>query len=220
MSIEPPIPEALWAEVPPHVQAALLAVIGRLERRVADLEARLGQDSSNSSKPPSSDPIGVKRRPPRRPSGRKRGGQPGHPRHARAIVPPERLDAVIECRPTACRRCGQAPGGTDPGAIRHQVAELPEVRPEVVEYRRHRLACPGCGAATRAPLPPGVPGGAFGPRLLATVALRTGGYRLSKRQVQERDGRPAGAGDLHGHDRQGRAEGRSGAHGRPGRQGP
>jgi len=184
MSVTPPIPEALWAEVPPHVHAALLAVIGRLEPRVADLEARLGQDSSNSSKPPSSDPIGVKRRPPRRPSGRRRGGQPGHELHARPMVQPERLTGLVECRPGACRRCGQPLAGGDPRPMRHQVAELPEARPEVVEYRLHRLTCPGCGAATRAPLPPGVPGGAFGPRLLATIALLTGVYRLSKRQVR------------------------------------
>lgn len=184
MSVEPPIPQELWAEVPPHVQAALLAVIGRLERRIADLEARLGQDSSNSSRPPSSDPIGVKRRPPRRPSGRRRGGQPGHERHIRAMVEPERLTGLVECRPRACRRCGHPLAGDDPEPTRHQVAELPEVRPEVVEYRLHRLACPGCGVATRAPLPPGTPGGAFGPRLLATVALLTGAYRLSKRQVR------------------------------------
>jgi transposase len=170
--------------VPPDVQAALLAAFARLERRVAGLEARLGQDSSNSSRPPSSDPIGVKRRPPRRPSGRRRGGQPGHARHTRAMVPPERLTGAVECRPAACRRCGHPLAGDDPRPVRHQVAELPAVRPDVVEYRLHRLACPGCGAATRADLPPGVPGGAFGPRLLATVALLTGGYRLSKRQVQ------------------------------------
>src|SRR5690349_17330376 len=96
MSVESPIPEALWEQVPAAARAALLAVIGRLERRVAELEARLGQDSSNSSKPPSSDPIGVKRQPPRRPSGRRRGGQPGHERHTRALVPPERLTAVVE----------------------------------------------------------------------------------------------------------------------------
>lgn len=99
MSAEPPIPEELWAEVPPRARAAILAVIGHLERRIADLEARLGQDSSDSSRPPPSDPIGVKRRPPRRPSGRRRGDQPGHERHILSIVPPERLGAVVECRP-------------------------------------------------------------------------------------------------------------------------
>jgi transposase len=191
MSVEPPIPPELWDQIPPAAQAALRAVldtmrgrVAELGQRVRELEARLGQDSSNSSKPPSSDPVGLKRRPPRRPSGRRRGGQPGHERHLRAMVPPERLDAVVECRPPACRRCGRPLAGDDPKPLRHQVAELPEVRPEVAEYRLHRLACPGCGGATRADLPPGVPGGAFGPRLLATVSLLTGAYRLSKRQVQ------------------------------------
>src|SRR4051794_8457949 len=101
MSAEPPIPEELWAKVPPDVQAAILAVVGRLERRIAALEARLGRDSPNSSKPPSSAPIGVKRRPPRRPSGRRRGGQPGHERHTRELVEPERLTGAVECRPEA-----------------------------------------------------------------------------------------------------------------------
>lgn len=191
MTLSPPIPPELWDQIPPAAQVALRAVldamqarVAALEERVRELEARLGQDSSNSSRPPSSDPIHLKRRPPRRPSGRRRGGQPGHQRHLRAIVPPERLDAVVECRPSACRRCGHPLAGDDSRPIRHQVAELPQVRPEVIEYRLHRITCPGCGAATRASLPPGTPGGAFGPRLLATVALLTGAYRLSKRQVQ------------------------------------
>ena len=163
MSDRLPIPEALWARTPPEVQAAILAVVGRLERCIADLEARLGQDSTNSSEPPSSDPLHIKRRPPRAPSGRKRGGQPGHERHARELVPPERLTAAVECRPASCRRCGRALGGDDPAPARHQVAELSEVRPEVVEYRRHRLACPGCGAATRAPCRRASPAAPSGP---------------------------------------------------------
>ena len=191
MTSSPPIPPELWDQIPPAARAALRAVLdamqGRvvaLEQSVRELEARLGQDSSNSSRPPSSDPIGLERRPAPRPSGRRRGGQPGYQRHLRAMVPPERLCSVVACAPSACRRCGLPLAGEDPRPLCHQVAELPKVRPEVVEYRRHRLACPGCGAATRAPLPPGVPGGAFGPRLLATIALLTGGHRLSKRQVQ------------------------------------
>jgi transposase len=91
MSATPPIPEDLWARTPPDAQAAIAAVVAALERRIADLEARLGQDSSNSSRPPSSDPIHLKRRPPRKPSGRRRGGQPGHRRHTREMVPPQRL---------------------------------------------------------------------------------------------------------------------------------
>jgi transposase len=184
MNGTPPIPEKLWAQVPAAAQAAILAAITRLEQRIAALEARLGQDSTNSSQPPSSDPIHVKRRPPRPPSGKARGGQRGHRRHTRALVPPERLTAVVDCKPTACRGCGRALHGADPEPIRHQVAELPEVRPEVIEYRLHRLACRRCGAASRGALPAGVPRGAFGPRLQAVIGLLGGAYRLSKRQIR------------------------------------
>ena len=98
MNPQPPIPESLWNTVPPDAQAAILAVldslrgrIAELEQRVGDLEARLKLNSTNSSKPPSSDPIGLKRKPPAPPSGRKRGGQPGHRRAQRRLVPPEQL---------------------------------------------------------------------------------------------------------------------------------
>lgn len=184
MSAEPPIPRDLWDKIPPDAQAAVLALVSGLERRVAALEARLGQDSSNSSKPPSSDPLHVKRRPPRPPSGKQRGGQRGHERHTRELVPPERLTGVVECRPSACRGCGHGLEGSDPEPLRHQVAELPEVRPDVVEYRLHRLTCTRCGLKARGELPAGVPRGAFGPRLQAAVALLGGAYRMSKRQAK------------------------------------
>ena len=184
MIATPPIPPDLWDQIPAAAQAAVLALVQSLEKRVASLEARLGQDSSNSSKPPSSDPVHVKRRPPRPPSGKTRGGQRGHKRHTRELVPPERLTGIVECRPDACRGCGHGLEGEDPEPLRHQVAELPEVQPDVVEYRLHRVTCPRCGVKTRGELPAGVPRGAFGPRLQATVALLSGAYRLSKRQVQ------------------------------------
>jgi transposase len=184
MSATPPLPQELWDKTPPDVQAAVLALVQSLERRIAALEARPGQDSSNSCRPPSSDALHVKRRPPRPPSGKGRGGQWGHKRHTRELVPPERLTAAVGCRPMACRGCGHTLEGDDPEPLRHQVAERPEVRPDVVEYRLHRLACPRCGAATRGDLPAGVPRGAFGPRLQAVVALLGGAYRLSKRQVR------------------------------------
>jgi len=61
------------------------------------------------------------------------------------------------------------------------VTELPRVRPHVTEYQVHTLGCPECGEQTAAALPAGVPGGAFGPRLEATVAVCTGVYHLSRR---------------------------------------
>lgn len=187
MTPAPSLPQDVWDATPAEARAlieALLIQMEALRAEVATLKARLDANSQNSSRPPSSDPPHVKRQPPRPASKRKRGGQPGHKRVIRPLVPPEKLTGVVECVPTACRSCGEALAGADPTPHPHQVAELPEVRPDVVEYRLHRLTCPHCQAATRAALPAGVPTGAFGPRLLATVALLTGAYRLSKRQVQ------------------------------------
>ena len=184
MSATSPIPPELWSKTPADAQAAVLDLVESLERRIADLEARLKRDSSNSSRPPSTEPLHVKRQPPRPHSGRRRGGQPGHKRHARAMVPPERLAGLVECRPDACTRCGHRLHGDDPDPIRHQVAELPEVRPEVIEYRLHRLTCPGCGVATRGRPPAGVPRGGFGPRLQSLLSVLSGVYRLSKRLVR------------------------------------
>src|SRR5262249_40670353 len=90
----------------------------------------------------------------------------------------------IPLKPAACRQCGRTLTGTDPQPLRHQILELPEFRPEVIEYQLHRLTCAGCGCTTCARLPVDVPTGGQGPRLQATVALLTGAYRLSKRQVE------------------------------------
>lgn len=158
---------------------ATVAVLLAQARQIATLEARLAQTSQTSSRPPSTDPPGVVR-PRRRPSGRRPGGQPGHAGSARALVPVDRVQAVIPVRPSVCRRCGRRLHGTDPTPLRHQVTEVPPIRPEITEYQLHTLGC-RCGGRTRAPLPPGVPAGAFGPRLQAWVAVCTGVYHLSRR---------------------------------------
>jgi transposase len=187
MSPHPSIPESLWSTVPPEAQAAILAVIATLEKRIADLEYRLNLNSTNSSKPPSSDPPALKskRRPPPPPSGRKRGGQRGHMRHTRALIPPEQLRETFEIKPEYCRGCGVSLQGEDPDPLRHQVAEIPPVRPDVDEFRLHRLTCSCCGTTTRAELPAGVPTGPFGPRLRAILAMFAGSYRLAKRPIQQ-----------------------------------
>jgi len=84
------------------------------------LQAQLGQNSQNSSRPPSSDGPRVNRKPPRALSGRKRGGQPGHPVHQQALLPLEQVDEVIVRKPTHCRRCGGALPGSDAAPLRHQ----------------------------------------------------------------------------------------------------
>jgi transposase len=192
MSQQLPIPEPLWGSVPADAQAALLDAwkslhdrIAALEATVRDLRARLQLNSTNSSKPPSSDPIGLKRQPPAPPSRRKRGGQPGHRKAFRALVPPEKLRSSTDYKPGSCRRCGHALQGADPAPLIHQVADLPRIEPLVDEYRLHRLTCPGCGTTTCARLPDGVPTGHFSPYTQAVLATLAGAYRLSKRQIQQ-----------------------------------
>jgi transposase len=192
MSYTPPIPESLWNTVPPDAQAALMAVfdslrcrIAELDQRVADLEARLQLNSTNSSKPPSSDPIGLKRKPPAPPTGRKSGGQPGHAKAQRPLVPPEKLRSSTDCRPSSCRRCAHPLLGDDPEPLIHQVADLPKIEPIVDQFRLHRLTCSHCGATTCGTLPEGVPTGRFSPYTQAVLATLAGAYRLSKRQIQQ-----------------------------------
>jgi transposase len=192
MEVPPPIPAELWDQVPPAAQAAILVLVQQYEQRlhdlqqqVNDLHQRLNQNSTNSSRPPSSDPPHVKRPPPKPTSGRKRGGQPGHKRQQRPLVPPEQVKQAIPLKPPACRKCGHDLQGEDPQPRQHQVAEIPPFQPEVTEYRLHRLTCPECGTRTCASLPEGVPGGAFGPRLQAVLAVLAGGYRLGKRPIRQ-----------------------------------
>jgi transposase len=147
MRSEPPLPRELWDQIPPLVQAALLLVVEGYERRIAGLEAEgtalrgavrelreeLGQSSQNSWRPPSSDGPQVKRQPPRVPSGRKRGGQPGHPVPQRALLAREQVDEGVVGKPTHWRRCGGALRGEDTQPLRHPVIEVPPPAPHVTE---------------------------------------------------------------------------------------
>jgi len=187
---QPLLPAALWQPLDPTVQAVLAALAAQvvtLTARMHELEARLGQHSGNTSRPPSSDPLQAPRRPPAAPSGRGRGGQPGHVAHQRVLLSPERVDHLVEHRPQTCARCTASVPASVPsdGYVAHQVTELPLIRAVVTEHRLHLVTCPACGAATRATLPAVVPGGAFGPRLQATVAVLCGQYHLSQRAVAE-----------------------------------
>jgi transposase len=183
-----PLDADLVARTPSEVLRLLAELLERVERLEAenrDLKARLGLNSSNSSKPPSTDPPNRKRKPPVPPSGRQRGGQPGHGRHERPLVPPGRVDEVVECRPSHCDACAAPLAGHDAEPLRRQVAEVPPTRPHITEYRLHRLTCRRCGGRTTGAPPPGTPAGAFGPRLSALVGLLSGVYRLGKRPVRQ-----------------------------------
>jgi len=158
---------------------ALFEQVGELTERVQKLERRLGQNSRNSSMPPSSDrpeqTQGEGKPKPKRqrkPSGREQGAQPGHKGEGRGLI--DEPDQTIVVRPERCRKCGREL--TDQGRVvgrpaRHQVIELPDTIVETTEHRLLKVSCPGCGTHTRAELPDGVEPGAFGPRLRATVVM-------------------------------------------------
>src|SRR5829696_8156486 len=151
------IPPELAAQMTPAVRAfvlALTAEIDQLRAEIRDLKCQLAgrhPTPENSSLPPSTQHPHAKPTPTRPRSRKKRGGQPGHPKHARPLVPTEDCDRVVPLAPTACRRCHAVLTGSDPTPLRHQVWELPEIKPVVTEYQRHRLTC-GCGATTCAGL--------------------------------------------------------------------
>jgi transposase len=158
--------------------AALRAENVALRERIRDLEALLGQHSANSSRPPSADPPQAPVRPKAPPSGRTRGGQPGHRGGYRALLPVEQVDEIVAVVPESCRRCQhpfpETAGRRRGRAWRHQVVELLPLAVRVAEYQMITRRCPSCGKRTHADLPVGVPRRPFGPRLTAVVALLSG----------------------------------------------
>lgn len=164
--------------------AKLMAQVDALVARVTKLEEQARRSSRNSSQPPSSDGPGAPPARTKAPSGRKPGAQEGHDKHARPLVPPDKVNKRVVLRPKRCRGCCGPLFGEDPSPRRHQVFELPRIEPIVEEYVLHSLDC-ACGVRTTATLPDGVPTGAFGPSVVAMAATLMGVYRLSKRAVPE-----------------------------------
>ena len=174
VSGEAPTIAALQAHIEHLIAQNALLVSERqvLLARVAELERRLGLNSSNSGKPPSSDGL---KKPPRvsslrEPSGKKTGGQRGHP--GETLCQAEKPDATIDHYPQACAGCGKPlTAGMAAGHIARQVFDLPEPRPLIItEHRAHACRCAACGTQTRAAFPKGVTAPVqYGQRIAAFV---------------------------------------------------
>ena len=139
-------------------EARHAAEMAAMQARIAELERRLGLNSSNSGKPPSSDGL---KKPPRvsslrERSGKKPGGQKGHP--GETLRRTETPDAIIDHYPPACAACGAAlTEAMATGHVARQVFDLPEPQPLIVtEHRAHGCRCAACGTQTRAAFPEGV----------------------------------------------------------------
>ena len=167
-------------------RAELEEQVAKLTEAVRALREMLDRNSSNSNKPPSSDPPGTGARLPKRKKskGGRRGGQKGHRGTHRLLVSPEQVDTFFDLYPPECESCWEPlPRRPDPFARRYQYTELKPLAAHTTEYRRHAVACP-CGYKTRAAYDPEViPRVAFGPRLMAVVAMLTGVYHLSRRET-------------------------------------
>jgi len=168
--------------------------IADAEKQIAHLERQLTlrkRNSTNSSKPPSSDGLAGEQRPRGRTrrSQRKPGAQPGHRGFHRRLLPAEQVSAMQVLLPKQCGCCGanlpQRLGQviTEGEPRRHQVTEFPPVQAQVTEYQFPNVVCDRCGKATRAPLPEEI-AGQFGPQLTALVAYWTVVCRLPRRLVE------------------------------------
>jgi hypothetical protein len=168
--------------------------IADAEKQIADLERQLAlrkQNSTNSSKPPSSDGLAgePRERGRRKKSRRKVGGQPGHRGAHRPLVPIAKVDEIRPILPEQCQHCGHTLSThieqvqTTGEAQRHQVTELPPIQARTIEYQCHRVICPECGKGTRAALPEEVRGH-FGPQLTALIAYLTVVCRMPRRVVE------------------------------------
>jgi transposase len=163
--------------------------IAELEQRVAALQAQLGTNSTNSSLPPSANPLGAPKPVVKKKSGRKPGGQPNHPPHLKQLLPPERVTTTHVFVPPHCEECRAALPAqaqpSDPEPTRFQTIELPVLVAEVTEYQGHARTCPDCGHVTWAAIPQEIRAHSVEPRLTATLSYLSGCHGLSKRAVEE-----------------------------------
>ena len=178
-----PLPEGLdipaedWQQTPRSVRLVMLTLLQRLEA----LEARLHQDSSNSSRPPSTDaPLKKRHRRMQAADRRKPGAKPGHPGHIQVLLEPT---ATVALFPDVCP-CGQSVFADLKLYHTHQVIELPVIRPEVTHWRLHYGWCLSCGKQCKAAMPAEHVSG-YGPRLTGFVGELAGMVGASRSAVQD-----------------------------------
>jgi transposase len=160
-----------------------------LEAQVRELLAKLKTDATNSSTPPSANPLGADKPVKKKKSERQRGGQPDHPPHLKQLLPTERVTRTKHIVPAACFHCQAAlpreARPEDPAPKRFQTVEIPEIPVEVVEYQAHARTCADCGLITHATIPAEVRAHSIGPRLTAFLSYLSGAQGISKRGIEE-----------------------------------
>jgi transposase len=164
--------------------AELEASVRELAGRLKDLEAKLAGKVPEARPAPDLPPAPAKKA-----TGRKPGGQAGHPPHLRQLLPPERVSETIRFLPPTCTHCAaplpEDAGPHDPEPTRHQVAELPPLAAVVTEYQGHSRTCTCCGHVTHAAIPAELAKHSIGPHLTGVIGYLTGDQGISKRGVEE-----------------------------------
>jgi transposase len=172
-----------WEQTPPAVQAYVRTLsdeVTQLHDRVETLEARLTQNSTTSSKPPSSDsPYKKPQRHAPSTTPRKAGGRPGHPGHRQGLLLPTTVQAL---RPERCA-CGNTTFALTTPYHTHQVIELPAIAMEVTHWILHQGWCVDCGRWTKAQVPAEHATG-YGPWFSALMGELAGTYGNGRRIVQ------------------------------------
>ena len=183
------ISAADWDATPESIKLViedLHGLVAQLSQRILALEEKINKNSKNSSIPPSKNGFGGEKKQEQSKQEKKtQKRRTNNTKSEKKFYSPEECKAIHEEKPQACSECGEELQGSDPEPYRHQIIEMPIIRPEVVEYRLHELECEHCGAKTRANLPSGVTEKCYGHGLAAWIAILSGEYRQSYRQVEK-----------------------------------
>jgi len=138
-------------------EEAVVAVLVDFSRRLQELEAKLGTNSTNSSKPPSTDNKLTNKKPKEKSNQQKaqRGGQKGHP--GKTLIQRDNPDYIEILRPSVCEQCHSDLGSTKSNKlIRRQVFDIPLPMIEVCEYQSHSIICPCCSHTNTLAFPKGI----------------------------------------------------------------
>ena len=167
--------------------AKLEATVQEQARLIVELAKKLQDRDLPKSGTPG--PPDAAKPPAKKASARKPGGQPGHPPHLKQMLPAQRVAEIVSILPEQCDHCQRTlpamRGPNDPEPTRFQVAELPEIKANIIEYQGHARTCPCCGIVTRATIPAAIRAHSIGPGLAAFMAYLVGSCGLSKRRVEE-----------------------------------
>jgi transposase len=165
--------------------------IAALATEVADLKAQveaLTRKVQTQPPPPRAQSV-LPPGPAKKPSGKKPGGQPGHPPQLKELVPAERVNRTVKLVPATCAHCQQPLAKEavpeDPPPTRHQVADLPRLAARITEYQGQARTCACCGQVTQATIPDAIRAHSVGPRLTAVLSYLAGCHGVSKRGVEE-----------------------------------